>query len=272
MIPIGDSVRARSFPYVNLAIIGINVVVFLYEITLSTLPTYFVPSLGPGLIFSELDRFFFDWGAIPACLGDRLGFDPAAPSQALAALCPDSDRVLFTPFASMFIHGGWFHLIGNMIFLWVFGDNVEDAMGHLRYALFYLIAGLAATAAQVAVNQDDLMPAIGASGAIAGVLGAYLVLYPRATIAAILPIFILFWMPFYVPAVFLIGFWFLLQLFNGVAALAATDVVGAGGGVAWFAHIGGFVAGLVLVRLFVLGRRPPPTPHAIGRRRGRPPR
>ncbi len=256
MIPIGDSVRSRTFPYVNIVIIGINIVVFLYQLTLDTFPAYILPALPQPLIFSELDRFFFDWGTVPACLGDRFGFDPDAPPRALAALCPDSDRVLLTPFAAMFIHGGWLHLIGNMIFLWVFGDNVEDAMGHRRYVLFYLIAGLAATAAHVAVNQNDLTPAIGASGAVAGILGAYLVLYPRATVAAILPIFILFWMPFYVPAVFLIGFWFLLQLFSGVAALASTDVVGAGG-VAWFAHIGGFVAGLLLVRIFLLGRPPP---------------
>jgi hypothetical protein len=141
-------------------------------------------------------------------------------------------------------------------------------MGHLRYALFYLVVGLAATAAHIAVNQADLVPVIGASGAIAGVLGAYLVLYPRATVAAILPIFILFWIPFHVPAVLLIGFWFLLQLWSGVAALNATDVVGAGG-VAWFAHIGGFVAGLLLVRLFVMGRPRPPTPRAGMRRRWR---
>ena len=260
MIPVGDSVRSRTFPYVNLAIIAINVLVFFYELTLSTVPQ--------GLIgLSELDRFLFDWGTLPACLGERFGFEPEVPSRALDALCPDSGNVLFTPFASMFIHGGWFHLIGNMIFIWVFGDNVEDAMGHTRYAVFYLIAGLAATAAHVAVSQNDLTPAIGASGAIAGVLGAYLVLYPRATIAAILPIFILFWMPFYVPAVFLIGIWFVLQLLNGVAALATTDVVGAAGGVAWFAHIGGFVAGLVLVRLFVLGRPAPPRPRAVARYR-----
>ena len=254
MIPIGDSVRRRTFPYVNLSIIALSVLVFLYELTLSTFPSAILPGLG---LASELDLFLFDWGAQPACLGDAFGFDPDVPRRALAALCPDSDRVALTPFTSVFIHGGWIHLIGNMIFLWVFGDNVEDAMGHLRYAVFYLVAGMAATAAHVAVNQNDLTPAVGASGAIAGVLGAYLVLYPRATIAAILPVLLLFWIPFYVPAAFLIGFWFLLQLFNGVAALATTDVVGAGG-IAWFAHIGGFVAGLLLVHLFVLGRRRPP--------------
>ncbi len=251
MIPIGDSVRSRTFPYVNVTIIAVNVLVFLYELTLST-----APGLFGGL--SQLDRFLFDWGATPACLGDRFGFTPDVRRASLAFACPDGGRVLLTPFTAMFLHGGWLHIAGNMIFLWVFGDNVEDAMGHVRYAAFYLIGGLAATAAHVAVSQNDLVPAIGASGAISAVLGAYLVLYPRATVAAILPIFIFLWVPVNVPAIVLIGIWFLLQLFNGVAALAATDVVGAGGGVAWFAHIGGFVAGLVLVKVFVLGRTVPP--------------
>jgi membrane associated rhomboid family serine protease len=183
------------------------------------------------------------------------------PARQLAAACPGGNDVAATPITSMFIHGGWVHLLGNMVFLWVFGDNVEDAMGHVRYAAFYVIAGLAATAAHTVIDPNDLVPAVGASGAIAGVLGAYLVLYPRATVAAILPIFILFWLPFQVPAALIIGLWFVIQLMNGLAALAATDVVGAGGGVAWFAHVGGFVAGVVLVRFFTLGRprRPAPT-------------
>jgi membrane associated rhomboid family serine protease len=258
MIPVGDSVRSRTIPYVNVAIIAVNIVVFFYELSLQAQPLF------PGGL-SELDRFFFEWGSLPACISERFGFSPDVPSRELGIVCGVNNEVPAL-FYSMFIHGGWFHLIGNMIFLWVFGDNVEDAMGHARYALFYVIAGLAATAAHIAVNQSDLVPAIGASGAIAGVLGAYLVLYPRATVAAILPIFILFWMPFYVPAVFLIGLWFVMQLFNGFAALAASDPVNAGGGVAWFAHIGGFVAGLVLVKLFVLGRRVPPRPTVMVRR------
>ena len=165
MIPIGDSVRSRSTPYVNIAIIAVNVIVFFYALSLNTFPN-------PQLSFlSELDLFFFDWGTIPACLTDRFGFDPEADPRGLAFLCPPGNDLLLTPFTAMFIHGGWLHLIGNMIFLWVFGDNVEDAMGHLRYALFYLVVGLAATATHIAVNQADLVPVIGASGAIAGVLG-----------------------------------------------------------------------------------------------------
>ena len=266
MIPVGDSVRSRTFPYVNVTIIALNVLVFLYQLSLSTLPDMF-PTLR-GQPITELDRFFYDWGTVSACLGDRFGFGTDVSQPSLEVFCPSRSQIVLTPFSAMFIHGGWVHLIGNMVFLWVFGDNVEDAMGHTRYLVFYVVAGLAATAAQTAASAGDLVPAIGASGAIAGVLGAYLVLYPRATVAAILPIFLLFWVPFYVPAVFLIGLWFVMQLLNGAAALASTDVVNAGGGVAWFAHIGGFVAGVVLVRLFVLGRPPPPPVQPRRRSRG----
>ena len=245
MIPVSDSVRSRSTPYVNIAFIGINVLVFLYQLTLSTVQPF-------GQL-SELNRFFFDWGAIPACLGDQFSFEPDVPPRLLTAVC-DENRVLASPFTSMFMHGGWLHLIGNMIFLWVFGDNVEDSMGHFRYAIFYVVAGLAASSAHVFMNQNDIIPAIGASGAVSGVLGAYLVLFPRARVSAFVPLFIILW-PLRIPAVVLIGFWFLLQLFNGVATLSATDVVGAGGGVAWFAHIGGFIAGIALVRVFTIRRR-----------------
>ncbi len=243
MIPLGDSVKSRTFPYVNVTIIAVNVFVFLYELTLST--TAAIPRSLP-----QIDRFFYNWGVVPACVSDTFGFHPSL--RTALEVCAINHPTA-SVFYSMFIHGGWLHLFGNMIFLWVFGDNVEDAMGHVRYAIFYLIVGLAATATQVAANQDALVPAIGASGAIAGVLGAYLVLYPRATVTAILPIFLLFLFPFRVPAVLLIGFWFLLQLFNGLSSLTS-NVADATGGVAWFAHIGGFIAGLLLVRLFVIGR------------------
>jgi membrane associated rhomboid family serine protease len=247
MIPIGDSVRSRTFPYVNVTIIAINVVVFVYELTLSGTQIGFTG-------FSELDRFFYEWGALPACLGDQFGFTPDVPPAELRVACDDLNNGAITAVTSMFLHGGWLHILGNMIFLWVFGDNVEDAMGHVRYAAFYLIAGFAGTAAHVFFFQNELIPSIGASGAISGVMAAYLVLYPRASIQAILPVFIFIFIPFTVPAVFLIGLWFLMQLVNGAVGLANVDVVGGGGGVAWFAHIGGFVAGLVLVKLFVLGR------------------
>jgi len=224
MIPIGDSVRARTVPYVNIAIISANFLVFLYEV---------------GFV-SNIGRFFFDWAVVPADLTDYLGNPGAHPL-----------RVLFTPITAMFLHGGWFHIMGNMIFLWVFGDNVEDAVGHLRYLAFYLLCGIAATAAQVGIDPNSQVPMLGASGAIAGVLGAYLVLYPRATIATlIMPFF--FWTA-YVPAFLLIGFWFFLQLFNGVASIGYA--VGVSEGVAWWAHVGGFSAGFLLLWFFRPRRR-----------------
>jgi len=230
MIPIGDSVRARTFPYVNIAIISACFLVFFYEVGLA----------------SNINKLFWDWAVVPAELSDYLDNPGDHPL-----------RVLLTPISAMFLHGGWFHLGGNMIFLWVFGDNVEDALGHLPYLAFYFLCGIAATAAQVWVDPNSALPMVGASGAIAGVLGAYLLLYPRATIAAvIMPFF--FWTA-YVPAFLLIGFWFFLQLFNGVASIGYA--VGASEGVAWWAHVGGFSAGLLLVSLF----RPRRPSASIGR-------
>src|SRR3972149_6941447 len=229
MIPIGDSTRSRTTPYVSVPIIAAAVGVFLYELTLSTV---------------DVNRFFLDWGVIPKQLIDWLESPSGAEEPA-------------TVFASMFLHGGWLHLIGNMLFLWVFGDNVEDAMGHARYLLFYLLAGIGAAALQVFVDQDSLVPMVGASGAIAGVLGAYLGLYPRATVAVLIPWF-LFFGAFPVPAAFLIVFWFLLQLLNGVASLGTAT--GVTEGVAGWAHGRGFIPGLVLVWGLRRrgGRRSPP--------------
>ena len=219
MIPVGDSTRGRSMPYVNVAIIGACVGVFIFELTLSTI---------------DINRFFVDWGVIPKQLIDWLDSPSGAEEPA-------------TVFSSMFVHGGWLHLIGNMLYLWVFGDNVEDAMGHLPYLLFYALAGVGAAALQVFVDQDSLIPMVGASGAISGVLAAYLVLYPRATVAVVIPL-LWFFGAFPVPAAFLIIFWFLMQLLNGVASLGTAT--GVTEGVAVWAHVGGFVTGFVLVFAF----------------------
>jgi membrane associated rhomboid family serine protease len=230
MIPIGDSTRRRTFPYVNVGIIIACVLVFLYELSLSTI---------------DVGRFFQDWGVVPVQLVDWL----ESPSVA------EEPTTVVT---AMFIHGGWLHLIGNMLFLWVFGDNVEDAMGHGRYLVFYLLAGLAATGLQVFIDQESLIPMVGASGAIAGVLGAYLVLYPRATVSVLIP-WLWFFGAFPVPAAVLIVFWFLLQLLSGVASLGAAASVTEG--IAFWAHVGGFIAGVVLVGAFrrQKPRRRPPT-------------
>ncbi len=225
MIPVGDSVRSRTFPYVNLAIIIANFLVFFYELSLG----------------NDVDSFLRDWGVVPRFVTDYFDNSGDYPY-----------RVLFTPVTSMFIHGGWFHILGNMVFLWVFGDNVEDAIGHVSYLFFYLLAGIAAATVQIWVDTGSAVPMVGASGAIAGVLGGYVVLYPRATIAAV--IFPFFFWAFPVPAFVLIGLWFFLQLLYGAASIGTA--VGASEGVAWWAHIGGFLAGLVLIWAFRGGRQP----------------
>ena len=231
MIPVGDSARRRIIPYVNVGIIVASVLVFLYELSLDSI---------------DVSRFFLDWGVIPVQLVDWLESPSGVEEPATIA-------------TAMFIHGGWLHLIGYMLFLWVFGDNVEDAMGHSRYLLFYLLAGVGAVALQVFVDPDSRIPMIGASGAIAGVLGAYLVLYPRATVSVLIP-WLWFLGTFPVPAAFLIVFWFLLQLLNGVADLGAAS--GVTQGVAFWAHVGGFLVGLVLVWVF-RRRRPRRKPPAV---------
>jgi membrane associated rhomboid family serine protease len=219
MLPIGDSVRSRTFPFVNLTIITANFLVFFYELSLG----------------NDVNSFLYDWGAVPSFVTDYFDHPGDYPY-----------RVLFTPITAMFLHGGWFHILGNMIFLWVFGDNVEDAIGHVSYLFFYLLGGVAAATAQIWIDTGSTVPMVGASGAIAAVLGGYVVLYPRATIATI--IFPFFFWAFPVPAFVLIGLWFLLQLLSGAASIGTA--VGASEGVAWWAHIGGFLAGLVLIWAF----------------------
>jgi len=243
LIPVGDRLPRRTIPYVNVGIIVVNFLAFFYELTLS--------SHAPVGSLSQLDRWFYDWGAIPACVSDSLGLSTTVPHRDLAIVC-GTNHALLGVFTSMFMHAGWLHILGNMLFLWVFGDNVEDALGHVRYLAFYLIVGLAAAATQIAFSMDSLVPGIGASGAIAGVMGAYLVMFPRARIAVFMPLFFFLGAP-YIPAAALIGIWFLMQLFTGVASLgqAAGD-----SGVAWWAHVGGFLAGLLLVSLFRAGRGP----------------
>ena len=207
MIPVCDSVRTRTFPYVNIALIGLNVAVFLYYVL--------------SLDQLEINLLIRDWGVIPVQLIDWL-----------EATSGGSVEELFTPITSMFLHGGWFHLVGNMIFLWVFGDNVEDVLGHVRYLAFYLLGGIGAVALQVYIDQDGIIPMVGASGAIAAVLGGYLLLYPRATISVLIP-WLFFLSTFPIPALALIGLWFLLQLFNSVASISTA--VGVSSGIAYWA-------------------------------------
>lgn len=214
MIPLKDTVRARSFPIVNWLLIGGNILVFLFEVSLGR----------------DADVLIDAFGVVPARL--------------LAVL--NLGQVL-TIFTSMFLHGGWLHLLSNMLALYIFGDNVEDRVGHGRYLVFYLICGLIAALTHIAFNSGSRVPTIGASGAISGVLGAYFILYPRARVFTLIPLFILPWFV-EIPAIVYLGFWFLSQLFNG--ALSIVSGAQAFGGVAFWAHVGGFLAGLLLVKPF----------------------
>jgi membrane associated rhomboid family serine protease len=214
MIPLKDTVRARSFPIVNWLLIGLNIFMFLVEV-----------SLGP-----QAEEFIAALGVVPARL------------LAVASL----GQVL-TIFTSMFLHGGWFHLFSNMLALYIFGDNVEDRIGHGRYLVFYLICGSIAAITHIAFNAASPVPTIGASGAISGVLGAYFILYPSARVITLVPIFILPWIV-EIPAIVYLGFWFLSQLFNGTLAIVAGAQ--AFSGIAFWAHVGGFLAGLLLVKPF----------------------
>jgi membrane associated rhomboid family serine protease len=246
VFPIGDFVRTRTTPYVNWALIGINVLVFFYSLTLSTQADQLLGSFRT----SQADRFLFDWGFVPACLGDTLGFTVNASPRDLNAICPSGNGELLRVITSMFVHAGWLHIIGNMLFLWIFGDNVEDRMGHGRYLVFYLLCGIAATATQTYFSLDTVLPAVGASGAIAGVLGAYLMLYPTARVEVV--IIPLIFIPFFIPAAALIVIWFVTQLFSGIAEIGSAT---SGSGVAWWAHVGGFLTGAVLIWFF---KRPGP--------------
>jgi len=220
VIPIRDTIPSRRFPVVNTALIILNGLVFLFE-----------ASLGP----LALQSFINQLGLVPARF------------WAFGGLW----RWLFI-FTAMFLHGGWWHLISNMLALYIFGDNVEDRMGPGRYLIFYLLCGFAAGMAHLFVYPSSPLPTVGASGAIAGVLGAYLLLFPHSRVITLIPIFFFFEI-IEIPAFFYLGFWFFAQLFNGLFTLAAR--VFQSGGVAWWAHVGGFVAGMALVPIF---RRPPP--------------
>jgi membrane associated rhomboid family serine protease len=216
MIPLKDKNPTRLFPYVNLTLIAANILVFFYEV-----------SQGP-----ELSLIFDRFAVIP------LNVVTALSGRGIVV------QPLQAFFTSMFLHGGWLHLGGNMLYLWVFGDNIEDKLGHLRYLVFYLIAGVFASAAYIYIDPHSLIPSVGASGAISGVLGAYILLFPKARIVTLIPIFI-FLQFAELPAFVVIGLWFVLQFFNGLASLGYQTAQS--GGIAWWAHIGGFVAGMLLV-------------------------
>src|SRR3989454_5445739 len=226
MIPFRDNIPSRSFPLITVSLITVNVFVFFYELSLGS---------------RSFERFIMHYGVIPATV---LAW-PHSHTPLTAVALPF--------FTSMFLHGGWLHLIGNMWYLWIFGDNVEDRLGHFTYLLFYLLSGLGAGIVHTVLNSEMTVPSVGASGAIAGVLGAYVVSYPFARVLTLVPIFI-FLQVIEIPAIFVLGFWFIMQFLYGTASLAITGPNG--GGVAWWAHVGGFIIGIILVGLFPRKDRP----------------
>lgn len=210
MIPLRSTQRTYNAAIATGILIALNVLIFLYQASMS---------------HYRLELFIFRWGIVPDAISGHL----------------------YTLFTSMFLHGGWMHLLGNMLFLWVYGRNVEDLIGTGKFFGFYILCGLAAAIVQVVANPYSRIPTIGASGAIAGVMGAYLVKFPRSRIVTLVPIFI-FITTTEIPAWVMLIWWFIIQIFSGFGSLATADYTG--GGVAWFAHIGGFIVGMLLVRKF----------------------
>jgi membrane associated rhomboid family serine protease len=225
MIPLRDSIPSHRWPVVTWILIGVNTWVFLYEVL-----------LGP-----QLEAFVQTWGFVPARY------------FLLAELEPENWIARYLPLlTSMFLHGGWAHLIGNMIYLYIFGDNVEDRLGRLRFLAFYLLSGIGAGLVHAYLHPASVVPTVGASGAISGVLGGYLLLFPHARVLTLVPIVFIFVQVVELPAVLYLGFWFVMQLISGTVTFA---LAGEAGGVAWWAHVGGFVAGMVLVLPLVWRRK-----------------
>jgi len=229
MIPLKDDTPRFSTPLVNYFLIAANVVVFLFEI-----------SLDPR----SQTQFIHVFGLVPARLAMMIGVIPQVHAHGVAS---SPEFAVLPILTSMFLHGGWWHLISNMWFLWIFGRNIEDVLGHFPYLVFYLTCGFVAALAQTAADLSSLIPTVGASGAIAGVMGGYFILYPRARVLMLVPFLFVFFL--WLPAWVVLGYWFVLQFLSGVGtALIATD--SHSGGVAFWAHVGGFVAGILLVKLF----------------------
>ncbi len=223
MIPLRDTIPSKTIPIVNYMIIGINVLIFIYELALG----------------AQLDRFLYKYGLVPIYFIAAFKVEEISLWSAIIPF-----------FTSMFLHGGWMHVIGNMWFLYIFGDNVEDKLGHIRYLGFYICCGLIAAITQLIISWGSNIPMIGASGAIAGVLGAYMLLFPHSRVLTLVPIFV-FIQLIEIPAFIFLFLWFIIQFFYGALSFVAI----AHGGVAWWAHIGGFVGGVLFIRIFIKRRK-----------------
>ena len=242
MFPLKDDIPTRHFPYLTVALIAANVLMYFF----------FQGALGDE---AEFNQKVVDYGAIPYEVsnpGDECGVGSGGDiicegQEGVPDGAPDQPSTWLTILTSMFMHGGLLHLGGNMLFLWIFGNNIEDSMGPLRFIAFYLLGGLAAVLAQTAIDTSAAVPTIGASGAVAAVLGGYALLYPRARVVTVLFI-IIFFTVIELPALAVLGLWFLLQALYGASEVA--QPVAAEGGVAYFAHIGGFLFGLLVIKLF----------------------
>ncbi len=224
MIPLKDDTPRFSTPYITYFLIALNTAIFLYEVL----------GFGPH----ARNQFLFQFGMVPARITGLVSGVPHVSAE--TALLPIM--------SSMFLHASWLHLIGNMWVLWIFGDNIEDYLGHFVYIVFYLLSGLAAAVTHILLNAGSVVPTVGASGAIAGVMGAYFVLYPRAKVLTLVPLIVIFTF-WWLPAWIVLGYWFVLQFFSGAATAVAVSSRTAGG-IAFWAHVGGFVAGIVLIKLF----------------------
>jgi len=222
MIPLRDDAPRFATPYVTYFLVTLNVVVFLFEVLL------------PG---PQRNGLMYQFGLVPANITGLLAGSHIAPEAAFLPVL-----------TSMFLHASWLHLIFNMWALWIFGDNVEDYLGHFRYLVFYLLAGVGASALHILLNAGSTLPSVGASGAIAGVMGAYLVLFPSARVLTLVPFFFVFFVN--LPAWLVLGYWFVGQFLSGAATSIAYSSQTAGGGVAFWAHVGGFLTGIALVKLF----------------------
>lgn len=218
MIPLKDENPTSTTPFITVSLIVANILIFFYEV-----------SLGPAL-----KGLVYTYGAIPYELTHRVSIGEGTYVPPF-----------LTVFSSMFLHGGFMHIAGNMLYLWIFGNNIEDSMGHIKFLIFYLLSGIVAAYTNAYIDRHSMVPMIGASGAISGVLGAYLLLFPYARVLTLVPLGFYFQI-MRIPAVVVLGFWIVIQLFSGTLSLGIPQR----GGVAWFAHIGGFVTGILLVGLF----------------------
>ena len=220
MIPFKDDNPTQTFPFVTIGLIVINCIVFIWELS------------SPA----GIQKIAYFYGAIPHSL---ISFESVQPVPVAASI-----------FTSMFLHGGFFHLAGNMLYLWIFGNNIEDSVGHFKFFIFYLLSGIIAAYSHALTDAHSTIPMIGASGAVSGILGAYILLFPHARVSTLL-FFGFFWQIVRIPAVFVIGFWIVIQVINGLLSKGMLNQ----GGVAWFAHIGGFLAGLITIKLWLPRKR-----------------